>query len=316
MNVNFLGGRPKLKPSSVQEAEYKNDFRFNLYYNALKMIALAQFKWKNLPDTVNEDYLERTLFEKGSCYFFKDEIYLCLMGVGQEAFDVYGNPSRMSVQGYDGSYYNNSLTNKNCVPIYNNQLRYPSTTMTVEYAEILSDISRSIDVNLESVKTTPLIMCDEESRLSIINAFAQRRKNVPAIFGKKDFSTNFEYDMLGMKNKEMFVSLELQQLFTLKWNEYLTLRGIPNVTVQKKERMIQDEVSRMQGGILTFAESYLKMRKLACEQINNMFGLDIDVEMIFNESEGEESGLLYNDFKNSTGSAAGSNGAGNVNANS
>ena len=53
---------------------------------------------------------------------------------------------------------------------------------------------------------------------------------------------------------------------------------ISNVNIVKKERLITDEVIRNQGGTVASRYSRLNSRKQACEQINKMFGLNIDVE--------------------------------------
>ena len=51
------------------------------------------------------------------------------------------------------------------------------------------------------------------------------------------------------------------------------------MTINKKERVITDEVLRSQGGTIASGNSRLYMRKQACKQINEMFGLDIDVRL-------------------------------------
>ena len=62
------------------------------------------------------------------------------------------------------------------------------------------------------------------------------------------------------------------------WNEALTYLGISNINVQKKERLITDEVTRNQGGVVASRYSRLESRRQACEQINKMFGLNISCD--------------------------------------
>ena len=68
---------------------------------------------------------------------------------------------------------------------------------------------------------------------------------------------------------------KLYQLKTQLWNEALTYLGISNVNVQKKERLITDEVMRNQGGTIASRYSRLESRRQACYEINKKFGLDI-----------------------------------------
>ena len=62
-----------------------------------------------------------------------------------------------------------------------------------------------------------------------------------------------------------------------KWNEALTYLGISNVTIEKKERLISDEVARANGGTIASRYSPLEARKDACEKIREMFGTEISV---------------------------------------
>ena len=66
-------------------------------------------------------------------------------------------------------------------------------------------------------------------------------------------------------------------LKTQLWNECLTYLGISNLNIQKKERLVSDEVTRNQGGTIASRYSRLNARRQACAKINNMFGLNIEV---------------------------------------
>lgn len=71
----------------------------------------------------------------------------------------------------------------------------------------------------------------------------------------------------------------------------MTYLGISNINVQKKERLITDEVTRNQGGTIASRYSRLNARREACKKINEMFGLDIwcdyreDYQMIDNADD-------------------------------
>ena len=50
------------------------------------------------------------------------------------------------------------------------------------------------------------------------------------------------------------------------------------MNIQKKERLITDEAIRSQGGTIASRYSRLQSRREACEKINEMFGLNINVD--------------------------------------
>ena len=79
-----------------------------------------------------------------------------------------------------------------------------------------------------------------------------------------------------MQTGAPYVADKLYQLKTQIWNEALTYLGISNINTQKKERLITDEVSRNQGGVVASRYSRLESRRQACKKINEMFGLNIE----------------------------------------
>lgn len=48
--------------------------------------------------------------------------------------------------------------------------------------------------------------------------------------------------------------------------------------MQKKERLVADEVTRSQGGVIASRYSRLEARRQAAKKINEMFGLNIEVD--------------------------------------
>ena len=62
------------------------------------------------------------------------------------------------------------------------------------------------------------------------------------------------------------------------YNEFLRLIGIANLSFQKKERNIKDEVQAMQGGTIASRFSRFEPRKKAVDMINKKFDIDMKVK--------------------------------------
>lgn len=62
------------------------------------------------------------------------------------------------------------------------------------------------------------------------------------------------------------------------YNEFLRLIGIANLSFQKKERNIKDEVQAMQGGTIASRYSRFEPRKKAVDMINEKFDIDMKVK--------------------------------------
>ena len=170
--------------------------------------------------------------------------------------------------------------------IWNNYLHTSSMPDVISFASMLADLECSIQVNANAQKTPVLLLCDEDQRLTLENLYMQYTGNRPVIYGEKSFKKD---SVTCLSTQAPYVCDRLYTLKTEVWNEALTFLGVPNVNISKKERLITDEVDRLQGGTLASRQSRLKMRQESAKQINKMFGLNLEVEF---QSDGgiEENG--------------------------
>lgn len=260
------------KDRDFWESAAMNTGTYRQYYNRLVELAISMFEWKNLPDTVDPRFLELCLFTDGQVVFFNDPDlgYLALQNACNGGFNVYRIPVKRRAYAVNG--YQKDLSDKDSVIIYNNYLHTNSQLDSAMFARRLSDLDRSIDVNAKAQKTPILIKCDETQRLTMQNLYMQYDGNMPFIFADKSLNTN---QLQAIKTDAPYVADKLYQLKTQIWNEALTYLGISNINVQKKERLITDEVTRNQGGTIASRYSRLNARRDACKQINDMFGLDV-----------------------------------------
>lgn len=263
------------KHDIFDESMILNNLTYRQYLNRLTELAISMFEWKNLPSTVDARYLELHLFETGCMVYFKDEVIgdLCLDCIVNGRLDVYGNPLlRRAYSGYNN--YQKLLKYNNSVIIWNNYLHSNSILDVEMFARRLYNIDRIIDVNANAQKTPVLLQGSEKQRLTLLNLYKEYDGNAPFIFGDKNLDIN---SLKAFSTNAPYVCDKLYQLKTQIWNEALTYLGISNINIQKKERLITDEVTRNQGGTIASRYSRLETRRQAVEKINEMFGTNIEV---------------------------------------
>lgn len=263
------------KHDIFDESMVLNNLTYRQYLNRLTELAISMFEWKNLPDTVDARYLELHLFETGCMVYFKDEVIgdLCLDCIANGRLDVYGNPLlRRAYSGYNN--YQKLLKYNNSVIIWNNYLHSNSILDVEMFARRLYNIDRIIDINANAQKTPVLLQGSEKQRLTLLNLYKEYDGNAPFIFGDKNLDIN---SLKAFSTNAPYVCDKLYQLKTQIWNETLTYLGISNINIQKKERLITDEVTRNQGGTIASRYSRLESRRQAVEKINDMFGTNIEV---------------------------------------
>lgn len=261
--------------TEFEDSLLMNNRTYMQYLNRLTELSISMFEWKNLPDTVDPRYLELHLFETGAMVYFKDDIIgdLCLDCIPQGRLDVYGNPIlRRAYSGYNN--YQKLLSYKDSIIIWNNYLHSNSVLDVKMFARRLYMLDRIIDVNANAQKTPVLVQGTEKQRLTLLNLYKEFDGNAPVIFGDKNLDLNA---LKVLTTEAPYVADKLYQLKTQIWNEALTYLGISNINVQKKERLITDEVTRNQGGTIASRYSRLESRREAVKKINKMFGTNIEV---------------------------------------
>ena len=282
----------KTKDTLFCESTYMNNRTYLHYYNSLTELSLSMFEWKNLPATIDQRFLEMCLFSDGMCVFFEDDVlgYLCLQCMIGGKLNVYRIP--MQRRAYATNGYNKELDGTNSVIIFNNYLHTNSMLDVEMYSKRLYDLDRAIDVNAKAQKTPVLIQCDESQRMTMKNLYKQYEGNEPFIFGSKGLDAN---GLKVLQTGAPYVADKLYELKSQIWNEALTYLGISNTNVTKKERMISDEVIRNMGGTIASRYSRLESRRQAVEQINKMFGLNIEVNYRADYREADDELMLSGD---------------------
>ena len=268
-----------IKDRHFWESAKYNNATFRYYYDRLIEMAVSRFEWKGLPDTVDTRYLELALLTDGKAVFFYDEVlgYLALRCAIGGQMSVYRIP--LNRRAYAANGYQKSLTEKDSVIIFNNMLHTNSIYALELYAKKLYNLDRAIEVNANAQKTPILVQCDENQRLTLKNAYMKFDGNEPVIYGDKNLNPN---SLKVFQTGAPYVADRLFQLKTEIWNEALTYLGISNLNISKKERLITDEVTRNQGGIIASRFSIEEARKQGCKEIEKIFGLT-GVDCVFRE---------------------------------
>ena len=244
------------------------------YLERLMELAMSMFEWRNVPDSVDTRFIEKTLFQNGCAVYFNDEVLgdLVLPVATNGKWNVYNIPTRRRAYATNG--YQKELTEKNSVIIYNNMIRTNSELACRMYARRLYSLDSIIDVNANAQKTPVLVQGSEQQYLTVKNLAKEYDGNAPFIFGDKNLDINA---LKAINTGAPFVADKIYELKTQIWNEALTFLGINNTNYQKKERMISDEVLRNQGSTIASRYSRLNARRQAADEINKMFGTNIEV---------------------------------------
>ena len=271
--------------SSYQLLSYKsvaqmaNNMTFSYYYYKLMLIARSLFQWEGLPNNMDERWIEKYLFTSGKCIFYKDPVmgYMVAGLAQQGGINCYGDPTSVAPVAENYVYSGEQLVNgENCYIIRNNDLMLPTFPTIRLYSYKLTNLDRAIDTNVEAQKTPILVRCSDRERLSLKNAINQRRDNEPVIWATDQSNIGDMVSTLDLNAPAVFKDLQTQKHMVL--NEVFTDLGINNANMDKRERMVANEVEANNEQVKASEDVMLKVREEACKQINRIFGLNISVK--------------------------------------
>ena len=267
--------------------------------NHYQMLALNRYRWENLPNGIESRYIEQMLYDNGECAMFDHPDFgLCVLRSScRENLNIYGEPTKLSLTGFNE---HRTVMMDDCVRIMNNDLALPSLPNIVYYARRMAEIDDIIMQNLRQQRVPYLFATDENNSFSMKTLYDRMYQGEPAIFIDKDMLKGEPENIMVIPTTAPYLVDKLQIQKQEMERELLTFLGINN-TLEKKERLLVDETNSNNQFIKMASDIGFKQRQLACEQMNEMFGLNVSVVEIQDKLEKEviSDGEVYNDnFRN------------------
>lgn len=303
--ISLQGAKNKKKLTKLQ-----NNVIFITTFMRLFNDAITRYKFKGLPDTINERVLLESLCIYGNVTFFdKDNSLLALPSVPSgNGFNMYGDPTSAWVFSKNGLFnqeidlyieggVNAPILNKgtvgidfplknNGVMVWENYARFPFLNTTIYYASAISDTLRTIDVNRKWLKS-PFIPVAEESLIPSINKIFEGMSNnddiIPVSTGVLDI-TKFDLKPVDISPDIVKSASELVEWYENKYRELCGVQA--NTQMDKKgENLISDEVHANDQFTDKTNDVLIECITHYLEFVNKQFSTDISVERVTKERE-------------------------------
>lgn len=254
--------------------------RKNMWVMRMLRLARSAIQWEGLPDYLDITYLEQCLIRSGSAIIVYDEIadeYVVGGNSSVGLLDIYGYPINRSVIFRNGNKMNASV--ENSVIIWNTPTHDADLWMYNIIADDLCNIDMAVRTNVNTQKTMPIIPINQEQLLSAKNLMQDIAENQPYKFvdpmamNVEAFKSALQFD-----NRKSFTADQLIEVERELWNRALTLIGINNTNVEKRERVNTFETNSNLDEILIMRRDKLNSREYACKKMKEKFGLDVSVK--------------------------------------
>lgn len=272
------------------------NFKFlvkNMYMRHLTELAINRFKWEGLPKAIDQRFLELELFRHALVVFYQEtdpkftanfgSRFFATAAAPMGALNVYENP--IEFRTYGTRYQSKTLKGSECVPIWANMLRTPDLDIVEVYAEQLTEMTVTIQLNSKLLRKPKIIYANENTRLSHANIAKQIDEGVEVLYGQEGALDPSNIQVLDLGGDPVGL-LNLMIAKSKLWNECMTMLGINNANQDKKERLVADEVAANDDQVFATRGIALNSRKYAAEQINDKYtladGSPLNVTVDFN----------------------------------
>lgn len=269
-----------------------NIFKYMRYYR----MYIDRVRW-TCKDMDLTNRIENILFWRGKVALVADPVYeLIVCEIDAEKRDPNGNLVSVDVSAENGYKRTGLKVGKNVVILYADQTHFaPVLYIWAISNEIITreDIIETQDNMLRK----PIIVAGEGAKLdnamttmqNVLSSVAWFNYNPKSRGGENILSpTGLEVLNLQLgnayKGKELW---ESRGKFEDLIKDYL---GYTTVNNQKKERMVQAEISSSQSICKTFYKSAMKMKDECVKQVKDILGRDLKLEKMLEQEEVEDNG--------------------------
>ena len=275
-------------------SQLSNYLTYQMYLRQLLTLAENVFEFKNLPEFIDVSYLNKQLLRKGSVAFFKDDVMgvIALPYTNIGKLDVYGRPTTIQVISMNG--YTRTLKQGEFVIMYDNNGRYPLLMDIYQNAERIALCKRVIDINISQQRTPRIWLTKTDQKKSVEDLVNEIDGNVERVLAYDNINLD---DLQAVCEPAPFVADKIDIHLEKEWAEFFRLIGVANLVEQKKERLIQDEMTASMGGTIASRYSRFEPRKRAIEEINKKFNTNIEVRYYDGVPTTEKEMLNYLDTK-------------------
>ena len=276
----------------IINSQISNFRTYQMYLRQMLTLAENVFEFKNMPELIDMAFVNKMLVSKGAVVFFQDEelgelgkLVALPYSSNMGKFDIYGRSTDIIVTAKNG--YRRKLTPKEYVLMYDNNGKYPIYLDICQMAERIALCIRTQDVNIKQQRTPRIIKTSSDQETSTRRMMEDIDSNSDVITTFNDSITD---DIDIVLKPAPYVSDKIDEHLKELWADFFRLIGVSNLVMQKKERMIRDEMVASQGGTIASRWSRFEPRRRAIEEINKKFNMNLSVNYYDGEPDSKEKG--------------------------
>lgn len=274
-----------ISPSSVHCSDNILTSYFRRY---LLQKVISVFEWKNLPEKWNKTFFYYILYGIGFIAVVKTNKYGVIpQNCTLSGRDIFYQPTNAVITNPLLSGILQPRIGKEC-ELIKMQPDYGSCLDIVcHYADLLALTTQTLGVDLVNSKLAYVFTSDTKAGAETFKKLFDRiASGEPAVVYDKALMKNDgtpNWATFTQNLTQNYIGDKLLDDYKKILDMFDTEIGIPNANTQKKERMITDEVNQNNIATQSKSELWLETMKDGCNKVNQMFDLNIGVDLRFRE---------------------------------
>lgn len=275
------------------------DYRMKEHWLEMNQILLSQFEYEGLPETLPAEWIEGILISNGTVGIGKinDKLYACMGGYAGNINGYLPDKYYGAVQGI--GTLEGDATSPGCneelriggtigtdiVVGWNNSMLAPDMDI-VDYAARLTENDTSEDLNILFTRLLRIPVVDDDKQREIVVSAIKciMEGKIDAVASK----TGLNEVISGKCNEQKFLDLvDIKEVDKLQYlNQYhdniikrfYQRHGHPIQVTSKLAQQTNAEIHGADTVCMIYPLQQLKYRKKMCEDLNNVFGLNVTVK--------------------------------------
>lgn len=269
------------------------------YINYFTNIVLEMIKVRGLPEEIDARFVIRTLINRGSIVFFREDPAANKGTLVAQPFAVngmynyYGLPTQVTIlqnENTDGHFADTTITNSDNFEIVRLNPMATALYPTIYYfSNKLVEVQRAIDVNVYNNQTPLITEGTSELQATIAQAIRQWGRQLKHIVLAKDRGAKTE-DIFGMKDVGVeWKASKMVDVIQYYKTEFFTMLGINITPFEKKANLVVDEVRSNSQILALTIDSMINSLNEDAKKVNEKFGTEMYFEYSLDSIYGNDS---------------------------
>ena len=238
----------------------------------------SMFTYEGLPDTIPVQWLESYLQRNGSCCIAEHEgkLYALLGNAGGE-LDEYYQPTIYTVANPALNLSKTYKIGKDCVYCRNDFDAVGLVPLVSRYCGLMTENLLTVRISDINMRMMNLLSAPDDNTLQSTKQYLKDlEEGKLGVVGETPFFEGLKLQSKGVGNGDYMIQfIELQQY--LKGSMYNEL-GINANFNMKREALSGQEVALNDDALMPLIDDMLKQRRAMCDELNQMFGLNVSVD--------------------------------------